>query len=219
MSNAVILEWATPDIDKKIMKMARISNPDNQHSEKIRLLYFCHEEGHVSPFQMANACFEINAPRDITRQILRHWSMHFHEMDAQEFSQRYADVSVLGEMVERECRMQDTKNRQNSLPCTEDLIADFWSDVQKEVWELAAGAYKEALDAGIAKEQARVLLPEGLTPSRIYLNGNMRNWIYYLKQRLHKSTQMEHRILAEGILPILREVAPVTMDAFFGEQV
>lgn len=213
MSN-VKLQWATPEIDKQIMFMARVSNPKGQDSEKTRLLYYCMEEGHVSPFDMANVCLEVNTTRDIGRQILRHTSFKF-----QEFSQRYADVSLLGGMVQREARMQDTENRQNSLPCDDSELAYEWAWAQQEVWAVAAHRYKEALAKGIAKEQARALLPEGLTPSRLYMNGTLRSWIFYLQQRLHESTQREHMIIAEQALDVLRTVAPITMDAFFGEVV
>ena len=208
----VKLQWATPDIDRQIMFMARVSNPANQNSESSRLLHYCMEHGHVSPFEMASACLEINTTRDIGRQILRHRSFSF-----QEFSQRYADVTQLPEMEMRECRLQDTANRQNSLPCTEDVMRRWWNLTQATVARQALEAYKSALEAGIAKEQARALLPEGLTPSRLYMVGTMRSWIFYLKQRLDPSTQKEHREIAEQALAILREVAPITMAAFFPE--
>ena len=210
----VKLQWATPDIDKQIMFMARVSNPDGQNSERTRLLYYCMEEGHVSPFEMANVCLEINTTRDVGRQILRHRSFAF-----QEFSQRYADVTALGsELSLREARLQDVENRQNSigLPPDSPHHREFERD-QMEVWALATKNYRHALQRGVAKEVARALLPEGLTPSRMYMNGTMRSWIHYLKQRLHPSTQKEHREIAQQVLTILRTVAPVTMDAFFGD--
>lgn len=207
------LQWATPDIDKQIMFQARVSNPANQSSENTRLLHYCMENGHVSPFEMANVCMEINTTRDIARQILRHRSFSF-----QEFSQRYADVSLLSQEIQlRECRLQDTKNRQNSIE-----LAPFsahhieWDRDQQEVWDLAVKNYRYAIDRGVAKEVARALLPEGLTPSRLYMNGTMRSWVHYLKQRLDPSTQKEHRLLAEQVLVELRVVAPITMEAFFG---
>lgn len=206
------LQWATPEIDKQVMFMARVSNPTNQNSENARLLHYCMEHGHVSPFEMANVCLEINTTRDIARQILRHRSFSF-----QEFSQRYADVNLLGEMVERECRMQDTTNRQNSLPCDDRILRQEWIDDQNVIWRYAVGAYNDALKAGVAKEVARALLPEGLTPSRLYMNGNIRSWIFYLKQRLDPTTQKEHRIIAQDVLATLRTVAPITMAAFFGD--
>lgn len=206
------LQWATPEIDKQVMFMARVSNPTNQRSENTRLLHYCMEHGHVSPFEMANVCLEINTTRDIARQILRHRSFSF-----QEFSQRYADVNLLGEMVERECRMQDTKNRQNSLECDRDLLKEVFLADQVAVWQMAVDTYNNALANGIAKEVARALLPEGLTPSRLYMNGNIRSWVFYLKQRLDPTTQKEHRIIAQDVLATLRIVAPITMAAFFGD--
>ena len=207
------IQWATPDIDAQIAFQARVSNPDNQANPQIAgLLNYCMREGHVSPFEMANVCLEVNTTRDIARQILRHRSFSF-----QEFSQRYQDATKLGDMVERECRLQDTKNRQNSLECGDPAAEVSWARAQEVVWNAARSAYQNALCAGIAKEQARALLPEGLTPSRLYMNGTMRSWVHYLGQRLHPSTQKEHRILAESILAQLRTVAPVTMDAFFPE--
>lgn len=206
----VKLQWATPDIDKQIMFQARVSNPANQNSENTRLLYYCMEEGHVSPFEMANVCLEINTTRDIARQILRHRSFSF-----QEFSQRYADVAKLGDWKYRECRLQDTKNRQNSLTTDDGVLQNMWIGMQDEIADLAEELYATALHKGIAKEQARALLPEGLTPSRLYMNGTMRSWIFYLKQRLHESTQKEHRLIAQDVRDVLREVAPITMDAFF----
>ncbi len=209
------LQWATPDIDKQIMFMARVSNPANQHSENSRLLHYCMEHGHVSPFEMASACFEINTTRDIGRQILRHRSFSF-----QEFSQRYADVALLPEMELRECRLQDTKNRQNSIELGDDKegLKRWWSDAQQSAASTATYYYDLAIKAGIAKEQARALLPEGLTPSRMYMNGTMRSWVHYLKQRLDPSTQKEHRQIAEQVLAVLRTVAPITMQAFFPEE-
>lgn len=210
----VKLQWATPDIDKQIMFMARVSNPANQSSENSRLLHYCMEHGHVSPFEMASACLEINTTRDIGRQILRHRSFSF-----QEFSQRYADVSLLPEMAVRECRLQDVKNRQNSIETEDVAIQDWWIDAQMQVSDLVGALYSKALGSGIAKEQARALLPEGLTPSRLYMNGTMRSWVHYLKQRLDPSTQKEHRLIAKQVLAVLRPVAPITMSAFFPEQV
>jgi thymidylate synthase (FAD) len=130
-------------------------------------------------------------------------------------SQRYQDANKLGDMVERECRLQDTKNRQNSLETDHEPHHENWSLDQAEVWKAATRAYQYALQRGVAKEVARALLPEGLTPSRLYMNGTMRSWIFYLKQRLHPSTQKEHRLVADEALAVLRTVAPVTMSAFF----
>jgi len=210
------LVWATPDADRMIAEIARVSNPDNQKNPNIEgLLNYMMREGHVSPFEMANACIEINTSRDIGRQILRHRSFSF-----QEFSQRYADVDALGEMVFRECRLQDKKNRQNSISIDpaddkQQVLSLRWDAKQAVLRDAAIAAYTWALEQGIAKEQARALLPEGLTPSRLYMNGTMRSWIHYLQSRLHPSTQKEHRMIAQDILDILTEVAPITMKAFF----
>lgn len=209
----VNLRWATPNLDAEIAFQGRVSNLENQNNpEFTKLLNYLMTHGHVSPFEMANMCVEINTTRDISRQILRHRSFSF-----QEYSGRYAEMTDLGDMVERECRLQDTKNRQSSLECEDNELTDDFDAIQKRVWLLCTRRYQECLDAGIAKEQARALLPEGLTPTRLYMNGNMRSWIFYLKQRLDPSTQKEHRIIAEQVLQIFRSVAPVTAAAFFGE--
>ncbi len=206
------IQWATPDIDKQIMFMARVSNPANQDSNNSRLLFYCMEHGHVSPFDMANVAMEIDTTRDIGRQILRHSSFKF-----QEFSQRYENVEKLGDWERRECRIQDFSNRQNSMPCIDEQTDELWANLQSMVASTAIDAYRAALSEGIAKEQARALLPEGLTPSRLYMNGTMRSWIFYLKQRLDLTTQKEHRQVAEAVLEQLRTVAPITMAAFFGD--
>jgi len=201
-------------VDQLILYIARVSNPANQDSSNTRLLQYCMEHGHVSPFEMASVCLEINTTRDIGRQILRHRSFSF-----QEFSQRYQDVSVLGSDFEpRECRLQDTKNRQNSIKTTARDKIEPWYDAQKTVWDQAMTSYKEALDMGIAKEQARALLPEGLTRSRMYMSGTIRSWVHFLKARLDVTTQAENRLVAYQCLEILRGVAPITMEAFFGEE-
>lgn len=210
MSNVKMI-WATPDIDNTLAKIARVSNPDNQDNPNIKgLLTYMMTHGHVSPFEMANVCLELNTTRDIGRQVLRHKSLNF-----QEFSGRYQDMTKLDNAPLRECRLQDTKNRQNSV-VTEDVdYTSWWEEAQRVVRFHAQGLYDEALSLGIAKEQARALLPEGLTMSRMYANGNLRSWIFYLKQRLDPTTQKEHRDLAQQVLAELRLVAPVTMEAFF----
>ena len=221
MTQSTKIVWATPDIDKQIAYMARVSNPDNQTNEQIAgLLKYMMREGHTSPFEMANVCVEINTTRDIGRQILRHRSFSF-----QEFSQRYADVNELGEFVHREARLQDPKNRQNSMLLNirdnddDRRIAYQWEQLQSGIMKKAHENYQYALSLGIAKEQARAILPEGLTMSRMYMNGNMRSWIFYLKQRLDPSTQREHRDIACMILNDLRFIAPVTIEAFFPERI
>ena len=210
MSNVKMI-WATPDIDNTLAKIARVSNPDNQDNPNIKgLLTYMMTHGHVSPFEMANVCLELNTTRDIGRQVLRHKSLNF-----QEFSGRYQDMTKLDNAPLRECRLQDIKNRQNSVVTEDTGLSAWWEQAQYAVNDKALDLYEEALELGIAKEQARALLPEGLTMSRMYANGNLRSWIFYLKQRLDPTTQKEHRELAQQVLAELRLVAPVTMEAFF----
>lgn len=202
--------WSTPKGDQLIAEMARVSNPANQgnHESAPKLIAYLLEHGHVSPFEMVNACFEVLCPRDISRQIIRHKSLA-----VQELSQRYQSVDVIPPADLRECRMQDLKNRQNSLPCTDKATEMWWSSVLMRLESDALEVYKMALDKGIAKEVARVILPEGLTNSRLYLNGNLRSWIFYLKQRLDPSTQSEHREVAKLIYAQLVDLFPATMEA------
>jgi thymidylate synthase (FAD) len=208
------LIWATPDADKHIGYCARVSNPNNQDNPNVvGLLNYCAKNHHWSVFEMASACIEVSTTRDIARQLLRHRSFSF-----QEFSQRYADATQLGEFVTRECRLQDNKNRQNSLATDDFDLTVWWAAAQARMIGEAEFLYGEALHRGIAKEQARALLPEGLTPSKLYVNGTMRSWITFLQARLDPSTQKEHRLVAQDVLAVLRGVAPVTVSAFFGEQ-
>jgi thymidylate synthase (FAD) len=208
------LIWATHEADKIIGFCARVSNPNNQDNPNVAgLLNYCAKNHHWSVFEMASACIEVSTTRDIARQLLRHRSFSF-----QEFSQRYADVASLGDWATRECRLQDTKNRQNSLETEDEQLNQWWQNAQQKVTQEVEVLYSLALHKGIAKEQARALLPEGLTPSRLYVNGTMRSWITFLQARLDPSTQKEHRLVAQDVLSVLRGVAPVTMDAFFGEQ-
>lgn len=214
MTTKVKLVWATPDLDLHLAYIARVSNPENQQNKKIEwLLRYMEREGHVSPFEMCNVCLEINTTRDIARQALRHRSIPL-----QEFSQRYQSVDALGDFELREFRLQDPKNRQASIDVDDDDARQLeWRRRQQEITNLVKEHYQWCLDNGGAKEVARVILPEGLTPSRMYFNGNMRSWIFYLRSRLHESTQKEHRILAQEIYKVLTEVAPVTMAAFFDQ--
>ena len=211
----VQLMWATPEADKQIAFMARVSNPDNQdNTEFKRLLNYLMKHNHVSPFEMASMCVQIDTTRDISRQILRHRSFSF-----QEFSGRYEDMTKLGDMVERECRLQDMDNRQSSLEC--DHLPEFkkmFISQQSQVWKIAESAYQLALVQGIAKEQARALLPEGLTPTRLYMQGTLRSWLHYIQVRAGVETQKEHRIVAQGALDVLRQSAPITAEAFFGDE-
>lgn len=207
----VQLMWATPEADKQVAFMARVSNPDNQDNEEFkRLLNYIMKHNHVSPFEMASMCVQVDTTRDISRQILRHRSFSF-----QEFSGRYEDMTKLGDMVERECRLQDTVNRQNSLECNDAELNALWGVLEIDVLNLAIESYSVALSKGIAKEQARALLPEGLTPTRMYMTGTLRSWIHYIQVRAGEETQKEHRVIAQGALDVLRQVAPITAEAFF----
>jgi len=216
----VKLMWATNNIDEQIAYIARVSNPKNQDNKNITgLLQYMIKHGHVSPFEMANVCLEISTTRDIARQILRHRSFSF-----QEFSQRYQTIDQLGEFEYRECRFQDQKNRQASIDANysdnkQRQTAYQWEVLQGAIIKKTTEAYMWALEQGIAKEQARAILPEGMTPSRMYMNGTMRSWIFYLQQRLDISTQKEHREIAQLVLRELRLVAPVTINAFFPETI
>ena len=163
--NNVKLVWITPEAEKHIAYCARVSNPVNQDNPNTaKMLQYMVTHKHWSPFEMGSACLEINTTRDIARQILRHRSFSF-----QEFSQRYQDVSKLPEPEARECRLQDVKNRQSSLPTNDTETKSRWHEMQDVTNHLTAKLYREALEMGVAKEVARALLPEGLTPSRMYM--------------------------------------------------
>ena len=209
----VKLVWATEKADHLIGYCARVSNPANQDNESVAgLLSYCARNSHWSVFEMATAVIEINTTRDIGRQILRHRSFSF-----QEFSGRYQSYDKLDDAPLRECRLQDTKNRQNSIATDDSELKAWWEHAQNATQQSAVVWYEIALKKGIAKEQARALLPEGLTPSRMYMSGTLRSWVTYLQTRLDPSTQKEHRLIAQQVLEVLRGVAPVTISAFFPE--
>lgn len=192
--------------DDIIAYTARVSNPSNQHNTETapKLINYLKKHKHWSPFEMANVVIEINTTRDIARQILRHRSFSF-----QEFSQRYANPETMGEMfVTREARLQDQKNRQNSIEIEDKDIQAEWLTLQKAVIEMNKSVYSRALEMGIAKEQARVVLPEGLTKSRMYMNGTLRSWIHYCDLRRGPETQKEHREIAEACWNALLEIFP-----------
>lgn len=202
---SVRLVWITPDAEKLIVEMARVSNPSSaaKGEGNDRLIRYLIEHKHWSPFEMASACFEINTTRDIARQLLRHRSFSF-----QEFSQRYADTGVLPDVDTRECRMQDTKNRQSSKPCTDDLVSDYWHIEQTRILKHTKEVYEWAIKRGVAKEVARAILPEGLTPSRLYMAGTIRSWMHYCDLRAEPGTQKEHREIATQIGGILQQHLP-----------
>jgi thymidylate synthase (FAD) len=178
---------------------ARVSNPKNQNNTNTaeKLLTYCIKNKHWSPFEMVNVVMEINTTRDIARQILRHRSFSF-----QEFSQRYADPSELGFEV-RDARLQDPKNRQNSIHTSNTDLKHLWYMKQQQLLHETKLAYKWAIENGIAKEQARAILPEGMTKSRLYMNGNLRNWITYVALREGNGTQLEHIEVAQACKRIL----------------
>jgi len=191
---------------------ARVSNPNNQLNTETseKLIKYLIRHQHWSPLEMVSACLEIETTRDIARQILRHRSFSF-----QEFSQRYADPTQDLDFVIREARYQDTKNRQNSvaLNLNEDhdrQVASQWEMIQKRVISEAKNAYQWAVDKGIAKEQARAVLPEGLTVSRLYMNGTLRSWIHYIDLRSANGTQLEHQQIAIECAKIIADIFPLT---------
>ena len=204
--SSVKLIWATPDADKHIAYCARVSNPGNQNNPNVAgLLKYCAKNAHWSVFEMASVCLEINTTRDIARQLLRHRSFSF-----QEFSQRYADATQLGEFAIRECRMQDHKDRQKSLETNDFDLTVWWTAAQARLSGEAEYLYSEALKRGIAKEQARALLPEGLTPSKLYVNGTLRSWIHFIELRSGNGTQKEHQLIALACAKAIAAIFPMS---------
>ena len=215
------------DMQQLVAFCARVSNPSNQNNtaSSEKLLKYLVKNKHWSPFEMVHVCLEIITTRDIARQILRHRSFSF-----QEFSQRYADVTAAGSGLEfqlREARWQDPKNRQNSIAMDESdieqkYISVQWEKKQKDMIEWVEEQYRWAIDNGIAKEQARVILTEGLTQSRLYMSGTLRSWIHYIDLRAGNGTQKEHQVIAKQCLAELAKIVPMlnpdTPDSFqFGQ--
>lgn len=206
MNKAVIISATQPvdpkygkDITEFLAYVARVSNPENQHNHLTakQLLTYLRKHKHWSPFEMADVTFEIETSRDIARQILRHRSFSF-----QEFSQRYAISSFL---KPKEARLQDVKNRQNSLETDDEELARWWEESQSTLIDWVEKIYKKALSKGLAKEVARVILPEGLTKSTLYMKGSIRSWLHYIEVRTDETTQKEHRELASMIEKKLQE--------------
>jgi len=199
--------WATPDGDSLLGYIARVSNPQNQDNPEVSgLIKYMLRKKHWSPFEMVSMCVEVETTRDIGRQILRHRSFSFSE-----FSQRYCEVDE--RIVTRECRMQDKKNRQSSIPCDDVTITNWWQDAFVDVGHGAIQYYQEALEKGIAKEVARALLPEGLTPTKMYVAGPLRSFIHYCIVRMDESTQKEHREIAIAIGEEVNKSFPITWAA------
>jgi thymidylate synthase (FAD) len=193
-----------------IVYMARVSNPSNQNTTQgnDKLIRYLIKNQHWSPFEMVSVVMEINTTRDIARQILRHRSFSF-----QEFSQRYADPTKDLSFELREARLQDNKNRQNSIETDDDYIKDRWEDQQMSVIFKAEQAYKWAIENGIAKEQARAVLPEGNTQSKLYMNGTLRSWIHYCQLRMENGTQKEHMEIAKACWGIIAKEFPNVVAA------
>ena len=185
-----------------IAYVARVSNPDNQNNDKTasKLLGYLIKHEHWSPFEMVSATLEIKTTRDISRQIIRHRSFSF-----QEFSQRYAEST---NFETRECRLQDQSNRQNSVETEDRELAEWWKMAQKELIQKSKLVYQTALDHGIAKEQARAVLPEGNTETTLYMSGTLRSWIHYCKLRMSNGTQKEHMIIADQCWDVLSQHFP-----------
>lgn len=199
------------DVQELIAFCARVSNPSNQLNTETseKLIKYLVKHQHWSPLEMVSACLEITTTRDIARQILRHRSFSF-----QEFSQRYADPTKDLQFVLREARFQDEKNRQNSveLDLTDEkqrLLAIEWERAQKRILFAVEKEYKWALENGIAKEQARAILPEGLTGSRMYMNGSLRSWIHFIQVRSGNGTQKEHMEIAREVAKVIAEIFPL----------
>ena len=200
------LEDGISNIQELVAFCARVSNPSNQINNETseKLINYLISNKHWSPLEMVSACIEIETTRDIARQILRHRSFSF-----QEFSQRYADPTKDLSFVIRDARLQDTKNRQNSLETNDLELSDQWREKQKELIALAKETYVWAIDKGIAKEQARSVLPEGNTVSRMYMNGTIRSWVHYIELRSSNGTQKEHMDIAIAIANVISEIFPM----------
>ena len=197
------------DVQELVAFCARVSNPSNQNNNETsqKLIKYLISNKHWSPLEMVTACIEIETTRDIARQILRHRSFSF-----QEFSQRYADPTKDLSFVFKEARLQDNKNRQNSIETNNESLKSEWIDKQQKLIDLSLETYKWAIDNGIAKEQARAVLPEGNTVSRMYMNGTLRSWVHYIELRSSNGTQKEHMEIAKSIAKIISDIFPMMSD-------
>jgi len=214
MTNVKLISYSTApegmgldDCQELIAYCARVSNPNNQMNKETseKLIKYLIKHKHWSPLEMVSACLEINTTRDIAHQIVRHRSFSF-----QEFSQRYADPAEFGDQFElREARLQDTTNRQNSIDVDDDILHNEWYDRQQAVINLAKETYEWAIDNGIAKEQARAVLPEGNTKTRLYMNGTLRSWVHYIDLRSANGTQKEHMEIAQACAKVIAEIFPL----------
>jgi thymidylate synthase (FAD) len=197
------------DVQELIAFCARVSNPSNQFNMDTadKLIRYLVKHKHWSPLEMVSACLEIETTRDIARQILRHRSFSF-----QEFSQRYADPTKDLDFVIREARLQDTKNRQNSVATDNQELMAEWNRRQRQVIDLVKENYAWAIENGIAKEQARAILPEGNTVSRLYMNGTLRSWIHFIDLRSGNGTQKEHMEVARACAQVIAEIFPMVTE-------
>jgi thymidylate synthase (FAD) len=193
---------------------ARVSNPDNQNNKETneKLVKYLMKHKHWSPLEMVSVCLEVETTRDIARQILRHRSFSF-----QEFSQRYADPTKDLEFEIRQARLQDPKNRQNSIELDSEMdghavLQGEWKNKQQRVIDASLDAYNWAISKGIAKEQARAVLPEGNTMSRLYVNGTLRSWVHYIELREANGTQLEHIEIAKEVAKVIHEIFPLTLQ-------
>jgi thymidylate synthase (FAD) len=204
-------EYFAENMTELVAFCARVSNPGNQNNKETseKLVRYLIKNCHFSPLEMVNMCLGIETTRDIARQMLRHRSFSF-----QEFSQRYADPTKDLDFVTREARLQDTKNRQNSIELDDanDGLQIEWHKRQREVIECAKSAYQWAVENGIAKEQARAVLPEGNTISRLYMNGTLRSWIHYIQLRSGNGTQKEHIEIAKKCAEVIATVFPMANE-------
>jgi thymidylate synthase (FAD) len=203
------IEFELDDMQELVAYCARVSNPSNQFNAETseKLIRYLVRNAHWSPLEMVSACIEITTTRDIARQILRHRSFSF-----QEFSQRYADPVQELDFVLREARLQDPKNRQNSIETDNLALQAWWEERQRRVIEECKNAYEWAVAKGIAKEQARAVLPEGLTVSRLLMNGTLRSWIHYIQLRSANGTQKEHVIIAKEIANVITKIFPMAQE-------
>ena len=198
------------NLQELIAFCAKVSNPNNQINKETseKLIKYLIKHQHWSPLEMVSACLEIETTRDIAHQIVRHRSFAF-----QEFSQRYANPEEMGEQfVTRECRLQDTKNRQNSVDTEDPYLMERWEEEQLKVIMQAEKAYNWAIDNGIAKEQARVVLPEGCTKTRLYMNGTIRSWVHYIELRSANGTQKEHMEIAIACAKVIAQIFPIAKE-------
>jgi len=208
-----LIDAGLEDLADLVAFCARVSNPSGQlNPDNDKLINYLINNAHWSPLEMVSVCLEITTTRDIARQILRHRSFSY-----QEFSQRYADPTKDLDFVIREARLQDTKNRQNSVELDPEndgqtIMAGAWRNKQQQLLDLAKDTYKWAIDNGIAKEQARAILPEGLTVSRLYMNGSLRSWIHYLQVRSGNGTQKEHMEIALECAKVIAKVFPMANE-------